>query len=284
MEDPLRQMTFEVGDGTTRNYAVSENSGDPLVLLHGWFDRWQRFLPILPFLSQEWTVYALDHRGHGGSSAVPGEYRPQDYVQDAEAFLETVVRRPAVLVGHSLGGWVALNLAARHPDWVRAVVVGDSPLSVEQYVMGLPEDAGAPFRPMVEIAKLVAGLEETADAWNASSPLDPSIGRLELHSWVQSLRRIDAETLRLPAEGRSREYMEDIGLPEALAGARCPTLLIQADPKVGGLMPDADVEHALEVLANGYHVKLAGLDHSLGLSTWECEGLLRALATFLELV
>ncbi len=281
----MKQKAITIS-GTTLNYAVSEGEGDPLVLFHGWFGRWQQFLPLLPFLSQEWNVHALDNRGHGQSNAVAGEYWPQDYVRDAETFMENVIRTPAVLIGHSLGGWVALNLAARHPEWVRAVVVADSPLSVEGYVKRLPEDTGAPFRSMREIASLDTDLQGVADAWRQTLPTQgtPQLSRLALHVWAQSLRRIDAETLRLPADGRSREYMEDIGLPEVLAGTTCPTLLIQGDSSAGSLMPDEDVPNALEALSNGYHVKLDGLDHSLGLETWNVGPLMKVLAEFLSLL
>lgn len=273
-------------DGTTLNYAVSEGEGDPLVLFHGWFGRWQQFAPILPFLTQEWNVYAVDHRGHGGSSAAAGEYWPQDYVNDADAFLRDVVGAPAVLMGHSLGGWVALNLAAKHPESVRAVVIADSPLSVEEYVKRLPEDAGAPFRPMCEIAALETDLQGVADAWrqSAQGQAGPEVGRFALDVWAQSLRRIDAGTLRLSADGRSREYMENVGLPQALAGTTCPTLLIQGDPSAGGLMPDEDVKTALDALSNGYHVKLEGHDHSLGLESWNVGPLMKALTEFLSLL
>ena len=281
----LKQRTLDVG-GRTLNYATGDGEGDPLVLFHGWFARWQQFLPILPFLAQAWDVYALDNRGHGRSSAAAGEYWPQDYVRDAEALIENVVREPAVLVGHSLGGWVALHLAAHHPDRVRAVVIADSPLSVEAYVKRLPEDAGAPFRPMYEIAALDADLEGVADAWGRMSAAQagPDVSRLALHVWARSLQRIDAETLRLPADGRSREYMENIGLPGVLSNTTCPTLLIQGDPDAGGLMPDEDVRNALESLPDGYHVKLDGLDHSLGLTTWDVSGLMKALTEFLSLL
>jgi pimeloyl-ACP methyl ester carboxylesterase len=72
-------------------------------------------------------VYAPDLRGHGQSGRVPGCYRLRDYAADIAAFLEQVVQQPAVLFGHSLGGHVAILVAARHPQLVRGLIIGDAP-------------------------------------------------------------------------------------------------------------------------------------------------------------
>src|SRR5688572_21359937 len=58
----------------------------------------------------------LDFRGHGASDWAPGSYRIADYVADAVSVLE----RPAVLVGHSLGGVVAWCVAQSRPELVQA--------------------------------------------------------------------------------------------------------------------------------------------------------------------
>jgi pimeloyl-ACP methyl ester carboxylesterase len=54
----------------------------------------------------------------------------QDYMDDLAGFLRYVIGEPAVLYGHSLGGEVAVMVAAEHPDLVRALIVGDVPLSL----------------------------------------------------------------------------------------------------------------------------------------------------------
>src|SRR6266567_3422376 len=104
------------------NYAEGASSGPPLVLLHGGSARWQSVLPLLPELSQHWHIYAPDLRGHGKSGSVPGGYRLLDYTADIEAFLKQVVKEPAVLFGHSLGGHIAIMVAAWYPHRIRALI------------------------------------------------------------------------------------------------------------------------------------------------------------------
>ncbi|HKG17965.1 MAG TPA: alpha/beta hydrolase, partial [Solirubrobacteraceae bacterium] len=129
----LREHTFDAG-AVQINYAEGDGPGPPLVLLHGLAARWQVFGPLIPYLSLDWHLYALDLRGHGQSGRAPGHYRIRDFAGDVTSFVRRQLDRPAVLYGHSLGGWAALCVAAEQPQAVRAVVVGDSaiyPESVE---------------------------------------------------------------------------------------------------------------------------------------------------------
>src|SRR5262249_48190741 len=98
----------------------------PLVLLHGGSWRWQGAL-LLDELSQRYHVYAPDFRGHGRSGRTPGHYAIEDYANDTITFMERVVREPAVVFGHSLGGQVAIVVAACRPDLVVGLIVGDAP-------------------------------------------------------------------------------------------------------------------------------------------------------------
>ena len=129
----LKEQTFNA-DGLTINFAEGPPSGPPLVLLHGGGDRWQQFLPILPSLVMRWHIYALDLRGHGKSGRVAGQYRPEQYVADVLAFLESQLTERVILFGHSLGGWIALLVAAEGIDRIQALILGDPPLCMERFL------------------------------------------------------------------------------------------------------------------------------------------------------
>ena len=117
-------------DEVAINYAASASAGPQMVLLHGLAARWETFMPLVLPLSQEWQLFLLDLRGHGLSGRTP-DHRLADFVGDVIAFIERQTAPPVVLYGHSLGGWIALEIAARRPELVRAVIVGDSALYVE---------------------------------------------------------------------------------------------------------------------------------------------------------
>lgn len=98
--------------------------GPRVVLVHGGMDRGTAFLKATRHLRDvRWTVY--DRRGYGrslGAGVPPGV---DGHVEDLAA---VIGHEPAVVVGHSLGGTIALTAAARHPGLVRAVVTYEAPL------------------------------------------------------------------------------------------------------------------------------------------------------------
>ncbi|MCP9901591.1 alpha/beta fold hydrolase [Cyanobium sp. Cruz CV13-4-11] len=106
--------------------------GPALVLLHGFgaaSGHWRRNAG--PLAAAGWCVYGLDLIGFGASSQ-PGLDRHQAldnrlWSRQVQAFLAEVVQGPAVLVGHSLGGLVALTCSVYAPLWVRAVVAAPLP-------------------------------------------------------------------------------------------------------------------------------------------------------------
>ena len=95
-----------------------------LVMLHGWMDVSASFQFVVDALDGDWRVVAPDWRGFGLSDRAPGDcYWYPDYLADLEFVLDDVVGgEPAWLVGHSMGGNVALMYAGARPERVRAVV------------------------------------------------------------------------------------------------------------------------------------------------------------------
>ena len=74
-----------------------------------------------------WTLEEM-----AAQDGCPKTYRLQDFVEDNAQFLRRL-NMPAILVGHSIGGVIALMLAARYPDRVKALIIEDSPLTLDNY-------------------------------------------------------------------------------------------------------------------------------------------------------
>ena len=101
--------------------------GAPLIaLVHGSMDRSAGLLKLSRRLDDDHRVLRYDRRGYGRSAPHPGPFGMDGQVAD---LVELLAGRPAVVFGHSYGGNVALAVAARHPELVRAVGVYESPLS-----------------------------------------------------------------------------------------------------------------------------------------------------------
>ena len=100
----------------------------PLLLVHGFggaCGHWRRNAGALA--AAGWCVYGIDLIGFGASSQPALRLDNRLWARQLQAFLAEVVGQPAVLIGHSLGGLVALSCAVFFPGWVRAVVAAPLP-------------------------------------------------------------------------------------------------------------------------------------------------------------
>jgi pimeloyl-ACP methyl ester carboxylesterase len=242
-----------------------------------------------------WHIFALDLRGHGKSSHVPNQYRPEDYVMDVIAFIQDHFSEPVVLFGHSLGGWIALMTAARLTARVNALILGDPPLNMKKFVtVESSKKRISMWSFMRELAGSHLSLEEMASKLaklpvsdtGSKKPINlkdlPGMDADYFTNWAQALITVDPDVVRYHAEGQIHEYVENVDLDAAMQKVICPVLIIQGDPSRGGIITDGDAAHALSLLAHGTLVHIEGVGHDLGLSTKRTEPLLEALVEFFE--
>ncbi len=98
----------------------------PLIaLVHGSMDRSAGMLRLSRRLDDRFRVVRFDRRGYGRSTPHGGPFTVADNVTD---LLTILAERPALVVGHSYGGHVAMAAAARRPDLVRGVAIYETPL------------------------------------------------------------------------------------------------------------------------------------------------------------
>ena len=137
MPDPL---DVPVSGGSLR-VASWPGSGDPVLAIHGITSSSRSWPYVAEALDN--VLLAPDLRGRGRSNHLPGPVGLAQHAEDCAAVIEATGSTPLVVVGHSMGGFVATVLAAGRPDLVRALVL---------------VDGGLPFPPADEAATL-AGLQ-----------------------------------------------------------------------------------------------------------------------------
>lgn len=105
-------------------------SGPVLVFLHGAGHQAGTWLHVAKALSQRYTLVIPDLAGHGDSAPATGPIQAADIFHGLEAVISSQAQgRPVTLVGNSLGGWMAMVLASKHPDWIgRVIAVNGGPL------------------------------------------------------------------------------------------------------------------------------------------------------------
>jgi len=212
----LAELATEVG-----------GAGTPVVFLHaGVADRrmWDAQVAALERAAADYRTVAFDRRGFGETPHVEERY---SHVDDLRAVLGAVgEREPAILVGCSQGGRIALDAALAFPDLVRALVL------VAPAISGAPEVTAIPAAIRAWIDKLeVAEAEADVDRINA----------LEAHAWLDgplagegrvggAVRELflAMNELALRAERRGTE-IEPVSAYERVHEIAVPTLLIWGD-------------------------------------------------------
>ena len=109
-----------------RLHYVDEGSGAPaFIFVHGWCCNYTFFQPQFDHFKSSHRVVAIDLRGCGASDRPEDGYDIPTLADDVAAVSTGLGLSRPVLVGHSLGGMIAIELAARHPSLVGAVVAVD---------------------------------------------------------------------------------------------------------------------------------------------------------------
>lgn len=110
--------------GSIKVRHIRTGAGPNLVLLHTLRTQLDVFQKIIPELAKRFTVYAYDYPGHGWSDIPEAAYAPEDFYKWTAAFFETLDIRHAAVAGISIGGTIALVLAARqNPRVVRVISI-----------------------------------------------------------------------------------------------------------------------------------------------------------------
>jgi pimeloyl-ACP methyl ester carboxylesterase len=136
---PAQLKTMEIG-GTPVNYVDIGEQGDrrPIVFVHGLSGQWQNWLENIPRFAEQRRVVALDLPGFGVSPKPQEQISIGYYGRVVAELCDRLELAPAVLVGNSMGGYVAAEVAIAHPETVERLMlvsaagISQSELSVDQ--------------------------------------------------------------------------------------------------------------------------------------------------------
>jgi len=189
-------------------YYETYGSGAPLVLLHGGMLTIDlNFASLIPTLARTHTVIGVEMQGHGRTANIDREITYANLATDIVALLDYLGIERAAVLGHSMGGGVALELAVNHPDRVSAIV----PISASVSKDGMHPDLLDPST--FETSSIMPTAQDFADFKGAYERLSPHPEQFD--AFLMSLSGMDSDFAGWT--------------DEQLAGISCPVLIVQGD-------------------------------------------------------
>ena len=243
-------------DLVVTRYGEPVEAAPVLLFLHGLTDSGQAWPEAVSHWSGTHAIIAVDQRGHGSSPRFTAEQlgHPGDVmVDDVVAILEQL-DTPPVVVGHSLGGAVALSTGVRRPDLVRALVLEDP----------APLGPGDPQADAARGEQFVAGVRQSREVADDDTLLRlrreqrPSWPDSELLASGRAERQVDLDYLARGDIKPSRPWTE------LFAEVSVPVLVVSGDPH-GDVCVTDEMERGIERIGNS-HVTLTrvkGAEHCI---------------------
>jgi len=237
-------------DGTELVYWTWPGASPPALLLHGignYGRYWDLFADAIAGRLQ---LVAPDARGHGESGRPADGYAPADFAADALAILDRFGIDRALVVGHSMGGLHSINLAARHPERVQALVIVDA--SPEPLPHGAERAqrllTGRPAR-FADRRAARAYLEQTSPGY-PDAVYENRIGFAFREEDGGLVWRSDPAALKRIMSGR----MPAVDRWDALAGIACPTLVVRGTRS--NVLSEDVARRMVQTLADGRLMEL----------------------------
>ena len=240
------------GDGVELAFGYWPGRSAALVALHGLTASYLSFVGVAERLAGRRVVFALDLRGRGDSDKPPGPYGMVQHARDVAAAIRTMGLGPSVIVGHSMGGFVAAALAAQEPELVTGVVLIDGgyapAISAAAPQPGL--DAALALR-INQLRQTYPSCEAYRQFWRGQPHFPPD----DWNPWVEAF--LDYEISGNPPELRPKASEDGVradlteGLQREqmiarLQTIRVPVLMVRAPagfvPNSPPLYPDAMME------------------------------------------
>ncbi len=221
----LREV--ELGGRRVNYVEIGSGQGPPVVFVHGLGGRWQNWLENLPRAAQERRTLALDLPGFGDSELPAGEPSIPEYGRLVEEFCAALDLGSVALVGNSMGGFVAAEVAIRFPERAdRLVLVSAAGISITHLRR----------MPALTAMRVASAVGSRAVAASRDVVTRPRLRHLTLQTIVRHPTRLPADTTweLLRSAGRpgfmpAMRALLEYDFTERLAEIGCPTLIVWGD-------------------------------------------------------
>ena len=207
-------------NGVELAYAITGEGEPPFVLVHGFMGNSRTWSPVLADISTNRAVVTYDHRGHGDSENT-GPYTFDQLVADFTALVDQLELERFHLLGHSMGGIVAMRYAIDHPERVASLIPMDTGAAPS------PGEGEAFMRFGIETAR-TQGMQALSDLINAAIP--------DIEEFAAVRDQLRHDLLAMDADAFVRlgtELLEHPSFVERLGAITAPTTVIVGENDTG---------------------------------------------------
>jgi pimeloyl-ACP methyl ester carboxylesterase len=270
-----KQQKIQGADGLSLNLVEWSQEGVPMLLLHGYSNEAHIWDDFIPTVSSHYRVLALDLRGHGDSDWHPeAAYAYSNHVEDVEAIVATLGIERLVVIGHSLGGRIAMLYGGRNPEKLAGLVIVDSAPELDhrgtvRISMEAAQNSDPSFGSVAEYEQKLVHLYPAATS--------ASIRRMAIHGskqreedgrWILKMDTAFRQAVGGGSEAADLEEIEKLhadaeeSMWQALKKIPCPTLVVRGAAS-DILSAEVADRMADEVLAQGELAIVAQAGHSV---------------------
>jgi len=239
--------------GTKLAYYRRRGPGRALLLIHGISDDGATWKLFLPSIDPAWDVVMIDLRGHGGSADPDSGWTLRVMADEAAALVRELGLKSPFVAGHSLGGAVAIVLAAYHPDLPSAVFLED-PVPIWRAPVEADGDFGAGLEWWLSSVKRKTQAELDAEVRG-----NPSWDESEFAPWIESKQRMSYKSIRI---ARSKDLVPPT-FPEDVKALSCPLFLVCAETERGALCRDSDLSGLKALVPSLESLRLPRAGHNV---------------------
>jgi 3-oxoadipate enol-lactonase len=208
---------IQLSTGVSLHYEI-EGQGQPVLLIHGLGSSLRDWEKQVVFLSRDYRVVTFDVRGHGRSDKPRERYSIALFAEDTAEFVRALELAPVNLVGFSMGGMIAFQMAVSTPELLKRLVVLNSG---PELILRTTTQRLEALRRFLVVALLgMRPMGKSLSERLFPMPGQAGLRRLMVERWSENERRAYLNSYRALIGWSVLDRLQDIS---------CPTLIVGAD-------------------------------------------------------